>query len=87
MPKGPRGEERPADVIGCAVKVAQIATGEVEDERSEAPPQQGAGGRARAEKLTAEERSKIARKAAQARWNAEQSIRYRRIGYRPPEED
>ena len=26
MPRGPRGEERPADAIGCAVKVAQIAT-------------------------------------------------------------
>lgn len=28
MPKGPRGEKRPADVIGNAVKVMQIATGE-----------------------------------------------------------
>ena len=25
MPKGPRGEKRPADVIGAAVKVMQIA--------------------------------------------------------------
>ena len=31
MPKGPNGEYRPADVVGCAVKVAQIATGEVEE--------------------------------------------------------
>ncbi len=29
MPKGPKGEKRPADVIGAAVKVMQIATGEV----------------------------------------------------------
>jgi len=29
MPKGPRGEKRPADVIGNAVKVAKIATGEI----------------------------------------------------------
>jgi hypothetical protein len=27
MPKGPRGEKRPADVIGNAVKIAKIATG------------------------------------------------------------
>ena len=31
MPKGPKGEKRPADVVGAAVKVAKIATGEVED--------------------------------------------------------
>lgn len=28
MPKGPRGEQRSADLIGCAVQVARIATGE-----------------------------------------------------------
>ena len=28
MPKGPKGEKRPADVIGNAVKVMKIATGE-----------------------------------------------------------
>ena len=31
MPKGPKGEKRPADVIGAAVIVAKIATGEIED--------------------------------------------------------
>ena len=31
MPKGPRGEKRPADVIGAAVMVGRIATGEVQD--------------------------------------------------------
>jgi hypothetical protein len=30
MPKGPQGQKRPADVIGNAVHVMQIATGEVE---------------------------------------------------------
>ena len=29
MPKHPKGEKRPADVIGAAVKVMKIATGEV----------------------------------------------------------
>jgi hypothetical protein len=28
MPRGPKGEKRPADVIGNAVKVMRIATGE-----------------------------------------------------------
>jgi len=28
MPTGPKGEKRPADVIGNAVKVMRIATGE-----------------------------------------------------------
>lgn len=32
MPKGPRGEKRPADVIGAAVMVGKIATGEIEDD-------------------------------------------------------
>ena len=32
MPTGPKGEKRPADVIGNAVKVMRIATGEETDE-------------------------------------------------------
>jgi hypothetical protein len=31
MPKGPKGQKRPADVIGNAVHVMQIATGEAEE--------------------------------------------------------
>jgi hypothetical protein len=31
MPRGPKGEKRPADVIGAAVMVARIATGEIEE--------------------------------------------------------
>jgi len=31
MPAGPKGEKRPADVIGNAVKVMRIATGEETD--------------------------------------------------------
>jgi hypothetical protein len=34
MPRGPKGEKRPADAIGNAVMVARIATGEID----EAPP-------------------------------------------------
>lgn len=35
MPKGPRGERRPRDVVGCAVMVAKIATGEIEDTKDQ----------------------------------------------------
>src|ERR1700744_4370200 len=31
MPKGPRGEKRPADANACAVTVARIATGEASE--------------------------------------------------------
>jgi hypothetical protein len=31
VPRGPRGEQRPADVIGMSVKVMRIATGEEEE--------------------------------------------------------
>jgi acyl-CoA reductase-like NAD-dependent aldehyde dehydrogenase len=75
MPKGPKGEKRPADAIGLAVMVGKIATGEVEDEpkddgKDPAAKAMGAkGGKARAAKLTPEERSEIARRAAQKRWS------------------
>lgn len=72
MPKGPRGEKRPADAVGLAVLVGKIATGEVEDtaDESKAHHREGGkkGGAARAAALTPEERSEIARKAAAKRW-------------------
>jgi hypothetical protein len=74
MPKGPRGEKRPADVIGGAAKVMRIATGEEPDDREGAPaltPGQQLGrfgGAARARSLTAEQRQTIARNAAAKRW-------------------
>jgi hypothetical protein len=75
MPKGPRGEKRPADVIGAAVKVMRIATGEEADERdaaASAAAQLGRlGGAARARNLTAEQRAEIAKKAAAKRWEKE----------------
>ena len=36
MPKGPKGEKRPADVIGNAVKVMRIATSEILGSHSQA---------------------------------------------------
>jgi hypothetical protein len=69
MPKGPKGQKRPADVISNAIKVARIATGEEKDEVVGARAKGGKkGGRARAASLTPEQRSKIARTAASARW-------------------
>jgi hypothetical protein len=73
MPKGPRGEKRPADVIGGAVMVMRIATGEEEEaspERSAAAELGSKGGKARADKLTQTERRAIAQKAAKARWQS-----------------
>ena len=74
MPKGPRGEKRPADVVGAAVKVMRIATGEEPDDREDAPALSPAaqlgklGGAARARNLTAEQKTEIARKGAAKRW-------------------
>jgi hypothetical protein len=73
MPRGPRGEKRPADVIGNAVKVMRIATGEETEELPE-PGKEYArkggliGGKARAKALTPKQRAEIARTAAEARW-------------------
>jgi len=47
MPKGPQGQKRPADVIGNAVKVIRIATGE-EEETREAHARRGHGALGRA---------------------------------------
>jgi hypothetical protein len=73
MPKGPRGERRPADVIGNAVHIMRIATGEVEDVKRDPAKEHMrrgglAGGKARAKKLPASKRKAIAKKAARARW-------------------
>ena len=71
MPKGPKGQKRPADVIGCAVMVAKIATGEIEevsDGKDYARKGGLIGGKARAASLSPKKRKEIAQKAAKARW-------------------
>jgi acyl-CoA reductase-like NAD-dependent aldehyde dehydrogenase len=74
MPTGPKGEKRPADVIGNAVKVMRIATGEevdtpTDDGKDKAAQALGKkGGAARARAMTPERRAEIARKAAARRW-------------------
>ena len=71
MPKGPKGERRPGDVIGAAVMVAKIATGEIEEKailKSAAAELGSKGGKARAKSMSAKKRREIARKAAAKRW-------------------
>lgn len=75
MPRGPKGEKRPADAIGNAIMIAKIATGEIEDISTEDGKNAAAvalgrmGGKARAAGMTARRRSEIAKKAAVKRWS------------------
>jgi hypothetical protein len=78
MPKGPKGQRRPADVIGNAILVAKLATGEAnentpnDDGKDAAAVSLGKrGGKARAEALSKERRKEIAKKAADKRWRSE----------------
>ena len=76
MPKGPRGEKRPADVVSNAVHVMRVLTGEADDVdvaddgKDKAAQSMGRrGGAARAASMTPERRAEIARVAAAKRWN------------------
>ena len=77
MPKGPKGEKRPANVIGNAVKVMRIAVGEETDEVPDDGKNKAAqalgklGGAARAKSMTAKRRKEIATKAAKSRWKGD----------------
>jgi hypothetical protein len=78
MPRGPKGERRPADVNKNAVLIARIATGETADDVA-TPQSEGKnaaavalgrmGGQARAKGLSARKRKEIAKKAAKTRWS------------------
>jgi hypothetical protein len=76
MPRGPRGEKRPADVNQRAVMIAKIATGEIEDIEADDGKNKAAqelgrmGGKARAAALGKKKRREIAKKAAATRWGA-----------------
>jgi hypothetical protein len=75
MPRGPKGEKRPADVIGAAVMIGKIANGEIDDLTTDDGKNAAAvalgrmGGKARAEGMSAKRRKEIARKAAVKRWS------------------
>jgi hypothetical protein len=74
MPRGPKGEKRPADTNAAAVMVGKIATGELEDKVTDEGKNAAAvalgrlGGKARAEGMSARKRKEIAKKAAATRW-------------------
>ena len=82
MPTKPK---RPRDSNQLAKLIAGIATGEVEDAKNNDGKDPAAvalgrkgglkGGKARAESLTAKERSAIAKKAAKTRWRSEEGRR------------
>jgi hypothetical protein len=78
MPKGRKGQKRPADVIGNAVKVMRIATGEedefpADDGKDKAAQSLGRrGAKARAANLSSKQRKEIARKAANLRWRRQE---------------
>jgi hypothetical protein len=74
MPRGPKGEKRPADANQRAVMVGRIATGEIADVTTDDGKNAAAvalgrmGGRARAKSISAKKRAEIARNAAKSRW-------------------
>ena len=74
MPRGPKGEKRPADANQRAVMVARIATGEIVDVTTDDGKNAAAvalgrmGGKARAAKMTKKKRSEIAKLGAARRW-------------------
>lgn len=45
MPKGPKGEKRPAIVIGNALTVTKSATGEIEEDSARTKPHEALGHR------------------------------------------
>jgi hypothetical protein len=79
MPRGPRGEKRPADVSRSAILIARIATGEAADDQP-TPESNGKnaaavtlgrlGGQARAAAISPRRRKQIARQAAEKRWKS-----------------
>jgi hypothetical protein len=71
MPRDPQGRKRPADVIGNAVLVMKLATGQVQESATPdfARAKGGKiGGKRRAATLSPERRAEIAKKAAKKRW-------------------
>jgi len=75
-------KRRPVDLNSLAASIVRDATDEDKDEPADDGKDPAAvalgrkgglkGGKARAAKLSPDERTRIARKAAQARWGAEQ---------------
>lgn len=83
MPKGPKRQKRPGDVIGTAVHVMPIATGKItesqtDDGKSKAAVELGRkGGLARAKSISKARRVQIARKAATSLWQRRKNAKKR----------
>ena len=79
MPNRSSKPKRPRDPNQLAKQIVDIATGQIEDKQPNEGKDPAAvdlgrrgglkGGKARAAKLTPEQRSKIAKKAARTRWD------------------
>jgi hypothetical protein len=66
----PRGEQRPADLIGCAVTVARLSAGDLHETPVQPSGKVGSGhAGARVTNLAPEKRREIAKKAAAGRWS------------------
>ena len=89
MLTGPKGEKRPADVVGCAVHVMRIVTGEIRNAVSETVRQPArakggrAGGTARAAALAPDCRIEIDRQGAAAYWKRYDLSMETRTGFEP----
>ena len=76
MPAKRKQTKRPAEVIGNAVHVMRVLTGETDDVQPKATPEKNVaavslgsmGGKARAESLSDDKRKETARKAVAKRW-------------------
>ncbi len=72
----PKRAKRPRDLNSLAASIVEDATDERTDPETETPQARAGrlgglnGGKARAEKLSPDERSDIARRAARARWRS-----------------
>lgn len=71
MSKDPKGAKRTADIIGAAVPVSRVATGDAEGKHVNAPIRTKggeAGGATRAKSETSPRRKEIDKAAASPRW-------------------
>jgi hypothetical protein len=72
MPKGPNGPKRPTDVIGAAVLLGKIATGEIKHTNTPKTGKTRSGFATVAAlpcTLTPKHRTETAKKAASERWH------------------
>ena len=76
MPRGPKGERRPVDVIDGAHKVFQIGIGEDADEILSGRRHSGfAGVTARANTFSSADLKTIAKKMASVRWDKDKGAK------------